>query len=260
MIKTICPPRLHKCGVAILPTQKPLLNSFHNYFLFNRFATKSGGNSKLVPGFGWLAPVLRGFNRVRSRGSTPWRRHAFRQLLLSSLFSFSPLLWAQQNIDVGLSFEYQPSNQVRVGEVIEVRFVVTNYSTVPVEGALKVDNTYIDPDIAIRDEFNAISAIGDTCQLDFTCGNSCFQVGTIPVGESRFCSVKLRAIRKVQTPDKSRWIAATFGSAPDSNPANNIGILEVSIAETVQAPLSIASYLTITLLVLGLGMFAARRA
>jgi hypothetical protein len=180
--------------------------------------------------------------------------------VLPLLLSFPPLLWAQQVFDVGLSYEYLPSNRVRVGEIIDVRLVVTNYSTVPVEGALKVDNTYSDPDFLISDQFNAISAIGETCQLDFTCGNSCFQVGTIPVGESRFCSVKVRAIEKRQTPAKGRWIAATFGGGPDSNPANNIRMYELSIADTVQAPLSIASYLTIALLVLGLGMFAARRA
>ena len=91
-----------------------------------------------------------------------------------------------------------------------------------------------------RDEFETLSAISQSCPNVPECnrfGESCFEVGTIPAGESRSCIARVRAIRKREAPQRFQWVTYHFeNQAIDSFVENNSTFTVLSIAE---APLSV---------------------
>jgi hypothetical protein len=182
-----------------------------------------------------------------------------RALLLIFLVATCEVVAAQQNIDVGLTIEYVPSSEVRVGEIVEIRTRVTNYSTVALSSGVLVDTSFIDPNFFIRDQFSTVNSIVESCAPDILCPR-CLRLGILQAGESRYCFYRLRAVARGQAPSRERFSAMFFTAGIDSNPDNNTQISAVSIiGETLQAPMSIVSYFTMALLVLGVGLFAARR-
>jgi hypothetical protein len=233
-------------------------NTVHNYSFVTGLATNSDGKTNLALRLGWLAPLLQVFNHLRAPMSAARQNMLKRLLLLILLVSVSKFLWAQQISDTAITCEYVPGMPTPLGQVVEVRLRLSNNSDLPVSGGVFLDESYIDPNISVRDEFIATSAF--SCPQEPSC-SSCYIVGTIAPRSSGFCSSSLRATTRGLAPARFRALTFTYGNITDPNPSNNSVICELSISggTTLQAPISLASYLMMAGLVLGIGVWAARR-
>lgn len=170
-----------------------------------------------------------------------------RLLLGSLLLSFQAFSQTQPQIDLQLTFEADPPMPWVVGQEGEIRLRVTNLSTTTSARARinPLLNMFSPPYSGPpRDEFqNAGISFAQNCPIDPECqrfGQLCFEVGTIPAGESRFCFSRIRAVRKRDVPFTSQYFVYHFeNQALDPDLTNNTVTGSFSIlADTISVPIS----------------------
>jgi hypothetical protein len=177
---------------------------------------------------------------------------------LASLFSHAQ---TPASIDLALRLEYSQPFPIPPESFITIRFIASNLSFTNQVRAEIYDLPVTPPNPEFFDRLVPVGLSNcGLCLVDF--GLPCQQTAIIPPRGEAFCEQLFRSTRYVGVPGRGLIeVRHVPGLRFDPNPDNNQVALTVTILPppVVQVPFNSSSYAVMALLVLGVGMVAARR-